>query len=189
IAQVRKLTAQGNSSQTAMLHSGIRLICLDRHWSMIALQNASNPKSRATATNLAYVIYTSGSTGTPKGCAMEHVAIVNLTHWQLSNLPVHQGRVSQFASLSFDVSVQEIFSALSDSGTVVMMSEQSKRDPSAVIDFLIERRIDYLFLPFVMLNALARAAWHKMSRAHELKRIITAGEQLVVTREIRGWIK
>jgi len=142
IAQVRKLTAQENSSQTAMLHSGIKLICLDRHWSMIVLQNASNPKSRVTATNLAYVIYTSGSTGTPKGVAMEHGAIVNLTHWQLSNLPVHQGRVSQFASLSFDVSVQEIFSALSDSGTVVVMSEQSKRDPSAVVDFLIERRID-----------------------------------------------
>ncbi|HEX5883311.1 MAG TPA: condensation domain-containing protein, partial [Pyrinomonadaceae bacterium] len=66
------------------------------------------PPVRVEPENLAYVIYTSGSTGLPKGVAMTHGALSNLIAWQRRELP-QAARTLQFASLSFDVSFQDIF--------------------------------------------------------------------------------
>ncbi|MET8014820.1 amino acid adenylation domain-containing protein, partial [Streptomyces sp. NPDC005266] len=61
----------------------------------------------------AYAIYTSGSTGTPKGVAVTHRGLSNLVSWRVAHYGWGPGdRVLQFASVSFDVSVAEIFPAL-----------------------------------------------------------------------------
>ncbi|HEU0077861.1 MAG TPA: condensation domain-containing protein, partial [Longimicrobiaceae bacterium] len=60
--------------------------------------------------NLGYVIYTSGSTGRPKGVAMTQRALRNLVAWQLREWSGRgPARTLQFASISFDVSFQEMF--------------------------------------------------------------------------------
>ena len=62
----------------------------------------------------AYIIYTSGSTGRPKGVEMTHGPLCNLISWQLEQSKQGPGsRTLQFASLSFDVSFQELFSCYS----------------------------------------------------------------------------
>src|SRR5258708_5425316 len=63
--------------------------------------------------HLAYVIYTSGSTGTPKGVTVSHSSIVNHLQWRQENYPLSNGdRFLHKASLSFDISVWEIFAPL-----------------------------------------------------------------------------
>src|SRR5213079_1861225 len=69
----------------------------------------TNPVAKIDEGNLAYVIYTSGSTGWPKGVAMTHGALANVINWQISP-PFAAARTVQFASLSFDVSFQEMIS-------------------------------------------------------------------------------
>ncbi|WP_442946138.1 amino acid adenylation domain-containing protein, partial [Noviherbaspirillum sp. Root189] len=71
--------------------------------------------------HLAYVIYTSGSTGKPKGVMVEHRHLCS----QVTALSRHctlgpQERMLQFASMNFDVSVEEIFCALSSGATLVL---------------------------------------------------------------------
>jgi amino acid adenylation domain-containing protein len=71
--------------------------------------------------NLAYIIYTSGSSGTPKGVMIDHRAIrsqieVLQSLWQLSA----QDRMLQFASISFDVSIEEIFCSLISGALLVL---------------------------------------------------------------------
>lgn len=58
----------------------------------------------------AYAIYTSGTTGRPKGVMIYHKGITNLMkHIQEELHITTQSRVLQFSSLSFDMSVWEIF--------------------------------------------------------------------------------
>ena len=95
-----------------------RVLCLDRDASLLAAQPDTDPPCRATAENLAYVIYTSGSTGKPKGVMMAHRPICNLAWWQIRTSGLHSdARSLQMTPVTFDVSVQEIFSTLCAGGT------------------------------------------------------------------------
>ena len=77
-----------------------------------------------TPRHLAYVIYTSGSTGTPKGVMVEHRGVVNqITALQKRYALVSGDRILQFASVTFDVSVEEIFSALLSGAALVLRND------------------------------------------------------------------
>jgi amino acid adenylation domain-containing protein len=144
-----------------------------------------NPLSMVTADDLAYVIYTSGSTGDPKGVAMPHAPLANLLQWQISrsNAPPN-ARTLQFASLSFDVSFQEIFSTLCGGGSLVIVSEDQRRDPAALWNLLSAEKVNRLFLPYVALQQLAEHAKKMAELPSSLTEVITAGEQLQITPQI-----
>ncbi|MCL1468747.1 amino acid adenylation domain-containing protein [Argonema galeatum] len=165
-----------------------RVICLDTDWETIALSNQKNPQSDGTPNSLAYVIYTSGSTGRPKGVAMSHRPLANLVFWQLENSIATIGtKTLQFASISFDVSFQEIFSTLCSGGTLVLISEELRRDVASLFNFIAAKAIERLFLPFVALQLLAEVADSQETVQTNLREIITAGEQLKITRQIANW--
>jgi amino acid adenylation domain-containing protein len=137
--------------------------------------------------NLAYVIFTSGSTGVPKGVAMPHRPLVNLVAWQLRNSALGPGaRTLQFASLSFDVSCQELFSTWAAGGTLVLISEELRLDASALLDALREAAVERLFPPFVALQQLAEVAAERDAWPESLREIATAGEQLQITPAVAG---
>lgn len=147
-----------------------------------ATHRAREREKRVTPDHLAYVIHTSGSTGTPKGVAMPHRPLVNLIAWQVNNSSVRQkARTLQFASLSFDVSFQEMFSTWCAGGTLVLVDEETRRDPVALLRYVMEQRIERLFLPFVALQQLAEASAEPTLVPSCLREVITAGEQLQVT--------
>ncbi|MGW8648317.1 amino acid adenylation domain-containing protein, partial [Nocardia salmonicida] len=136
----------------------------------------------------AYVLFTSGSTGTPKGVAMPHRALANLVRWQLStaggSLPVPA--TTQFAPLSFDVSFQEIYSTLCGGGRLILLSEEQRRDLPALTRLLTSTGAERIFLPYVALQQLAEAAIRLGTAPAGLRVIISSGEQLRVTDEIRA---
>jgi len=140
------------------------------------------PAAGATAGSLGYVLYTSGSTGRPKGVAMPHGALVNLIGWQLGGPRPERGlRTLQFTSLGFDPSFEEMLSTWGSGGTLVMITEEERRDPNVLLDFLIERRIGRVFQPFVALQQLAEAAAARAVFPAGLHDLVTAGEQLQIT--------
>ncbi len=128
---------------------------------------------------LAYVIYTSGSTGRPKGVAVPHAPPCNLLRWHARALPLKSGdRVLQFAPLSFDASVQEVFATLGAGGTLVLIDEEMRRDPRSLRRFLGEQEIARVYLTPVMLYRLAELPGPPLPR---LRDVIAAGEQLRIT--------
>ncbi|WP_224242629.1 non-ribosomal peptide synthetase [Hyalangium gracile] len=89
-----------------------------------ALASAARPDS------LAYVIYTSGSSGRPKGVAIEHSAALNTVldvNQRFSVGP--EDRVLALSSLSFDLSVWDVFGALAAGAAIVMPEARSERVP------------------------------------------------------------
>src|SRR4030095_16822304 len=98
-----------------------RVVCLDSGWKAIARESEENPISSTMPENLAYVIYTSGSTGQPKGVLVSHGSIADhcrdvQRYYELDS----SDRVLQFASLSFDVSLEQILPTLIVGARLVM---------------------------------------------------------------------
>lgn len=68
---------------------------------------------------LCYVMYTSGSTGSPKGVGVSHAAVVNGLAGLVDVIGARRGaRLLAGTSINFDVSVFEVFTALSIGGVV-----------------------------------------------------------------------
>jgi amino acid adenylation domain-containing protein len=99
----------------------IKVVFLDQDRNLIAKESCFNLISGVTAKNLAYILYTSGSTGKPKGVAIEHRSAVALLDWAVSvfTLARLKGMLAS-ASLSFDLSVFEIFAPLTCGGTLIL---------------------------------------------------------------------
>jgi amino acid adenylation domain-containing protein len=81
--------------------------------------------------DLAYVIYTSGSTGMPKGVMIDHGAALNTVDDINARFGVGaDDRVLALSSLSFDLSVYDIFGALGAGATVVFPEPRRHPDPA-----------------------------------------------------------
>jgi non-ribosomal peptide synthetase component F len=94
--------------------------------------------------DLAYVVYTSGSTGEPKGAMNEHRSVLNLVealHRTILTPYDTPLNVALVASLAFDVSVQQIFSALLLGHTLFVVPEEARRDPWRLVDFYRRNQI------------------------------------------------
>ncbi len=87
----------------------------------------------ATPESPAYVIYTSGSTGKPKGVVVPHRALVNL----LCSMEQRPGlsaddRLVAVTTMSFDMSIPELFLPLTVGACVVVASREDARDGMAL---------------------------------------------------------
>jgi amino acid adenylation domain-containing protein len=159
-----------------------QVVCLDSEWKMIAQESPRNPGASVSPETAIYVLYTSGSTGNPKGVVMGHRPICNLIAWQLQNSKFPPGsKTVQFASLNFDASFQEMFSTWCSGGTLLLISDDLRRDPFALLQLISKRSADRLFVPFVALQGLVETADAIKLIPTSLREVITAGEQLRVT--------
>jgi amino acid adenylation domain-containing protein len=173
----------------------------------IGAEPADDPGVAVHPENLLYTLYTSGSTGKPKGAALPHRALASLLAWQVERWGDDAAaRTLQFASLSFDVSFQEIFGTWAAGGTLVLVDDDTRRDGEALLAYLREQRIERLFLPFAALQNLAEVAEGASApplsarnergggrgeghsaRLPALREVITAGEALRSTPQLRAF--
>lgn len=103
---------------------------LDAHAAEIAAESAEAlaDEDSAQPHQLCYVIYTSGSTGTPKGVMVEHRNASHLVRAERHIFNVRStDRVYQGASLSFDLSVEEIWLAFAAGATLISATPEMAR--------------------------------------------------------------
>ena len=92
--------------------------------------------------DIAYVIYTSGSTGTPKGVVIDHRGAVNTIRDINQRFMVKESdRVLALASLSFDLSVYDIFGTLAAGGTLVIPKAEGTRDPAHWLELMENHQV------------------------------------------------
>ncbi|MEO8216228.1 MAG: MupA/Atu3671 family FMN-dependent luciferase-like monooxygenase [Acidobacteriota bacterium] len=102
---------------------------------------AGNINVPVTASDLAYVIYTSGSTGRPKGVMVEHRNVNNFFDGMDAGLGTEPGVWLAVTSISFDISVLELFWTLARGFTVVIHADplgqggEAKRPAGRKIEF------------------------------------------------------
>ncbi|MGA9381804.1 MAG: amino acid adenylation domain-containing protein, partial [Phormidium sp.] len=141
--------------QTKLPNYTGKTICLDRDWSIIAQQSATNPISNVQLQNLAYIIYTSGSTGKPKGVMIEHQSLINFVMTAIQEYGINESdKILQFASICFDASIEEIFPSLAVGATLVLRTEEMLHSGEEFWRCCQEWQLTVLDLP--------TAFWHQL---------------------------
>lgn len=167
----------------------LEVICLDTDWQSISQQSHRNLDSTVLPQTLAYVIYTSGSTGKPKGVMVEHQAVANfiqaaIAHYELTT----DDRVLQFASISFDAAVEEIYPCLSSGGTLILRSAAMLDSMPLFLNHCRDYRLTILDLP--------TAFWHQLvdfliaapnTDIPDSVRLVIIGGEKVDAQHIHDW--
>ncbi len=106
--------------------------------------------------DLCYVIYTSGSTGLPKGVMIEHRSACHLVRAEGRLFALRpEDRVYQGASLSFDLSVEEVWLALRAGATLVAATPEMARSGPDLSRILAAYRVTVLSCVPTLLSMLA----------------------------------
>jgi natural product biosynthesis luciferase-like monooxygenase protein len=92
----------------------------------IATASVENPVTTVSSADLAYMIYTSGSTGRPKGVMVEHRNVLNFFAGMDARLGTDPGTWMAVTSMSFDISVLELFWTLARGFKVVISSDDQR---------------------------------------------------------------
>ncbi|HZW59305.1 MAG TPA: amino acid adenylation domain-containing protein, partial [Woeseiaceae bacterium] len=131
-AQVPVLLTEQGLRESLPAHAA-EVVSLDGDRERIAAQSAAAVETPATAEDLAYVIYTSGSTGRPKGVQIPHRAVVNfLTAMQHEPGLGSEDVLLSVTTLSFDISVLELFLPLVAGAQLVLVSREQAADGEAL---------------------------------------------------------
>lgn len=116
-----------------------------------ALFDAVKPGPEDTA----YIIYTSGTTGRPTGVPISHHSLALFADSQANAyhmLP--DKRVLQYASIGFDASVMEIFLALTTESSLVIPTEEERKDSKLLLDLMEREKVYFAIIPPALLSIL-----------------------------------
>ncbi|AFO89716.1 non-ribosomal peptide synthetase (plasmid) [Phaeobacter inhibens] len=129
---------------------------------------------------LAYVIYTSGSTGKPKGvrvpmrALLAHASAITAAF----DLQSHD-RMLQFASLSFDVAIEEVLPSLLAGACVVLRAPDMIGAPGLFLDRVAALELTVLNLPTAFWHVLCDVmADSGRSLPSSVRLVIVGGEQV-----------
>jgi len=123
-------------------------------------------------TDLIYIIYTSGTTGNPKGVMIQHKSVVNLIYSQTQCFKIDESeRILQFSNYCFDASVEQIFLALHNGATLVIIDKEQLKNHQLPA-FIDSHKITHLHATPSYLETLSDTIFKSKS----LKRVIAGGE-------------
>jgi amino acid adenylation domain-containing protein/FkbM family methyltransferase len=154
------------------------------------LDRGGGLKGRASGpSSPVYIIYTSGSSGRPKGVMLTQGNVVNLIQYQYRCTHIDFSRVLQFATISFDVSFQEIFSTLLYGGSLVLIPPDILKDIPRLFRLVEARQVRTLFLPASFLKFVFNEEAYADLFPGGIGHIVAAGEQVIVTDRLRAYLK
>ena len=111
-------------TKSRLPHTAKHIVSIDGDAETIAAHSTAPISSTASGNNLAYAIYTSGSTGKPKGVMIEHRNVVNFFTGMDQAIGSDPGVWLAVTSISFDISVLELFWTLTRGFQVIIHGDE-----------------------------------------------------------------
>jgi amino acid adenylation domain-containing protein len=165
-----------------------RVVCLDGLPHEVDPAEARPVNSGVTPENLVYVIYTSGSTGTPKGALITHRSLVKYAKVATLRFGIEPGdRILQFCSISFDISVEEIFLCLTRGGTLVLRTPAMLGSVSVFLQECERLAISVLSLPTAFWHEIAGRLGGEISTLPPALRLVIIGGERVQPERLARW--
>ncbi|ASJ53861.1 hypothetical protein BP422_10085 [Brevibacillus formosus] len=165
-----------------------------RYYGNSHIRKQSTDTVDGSESELMYVIYTSGSTGTPKGVMVTQQNVINYLLWSQQQFrlgPAHN--MMLVTSISFDISVFEMFGCLASGATLHIVSPERLRDPALLFSYLAENRINVwhsvptLISQFIL--GFAQQDGQQLSCLQQFETILIGGEAWspMLAKEIRSY--
>ncbi|HEY9446797.1 MAG TPA: amino acid adenylation domain-containing protein [Burkholderiales bacterium] len=133
--------------------------------------------ARSAPADLAYILYTSGSTGKPKGVMLSHENAVSFVDWCSEVFePRTSDRFSSHAPFHFDLSILDIHVALKHGATLVLIAEETGKDPQSLAALIAQQRISVWYSAPSILSLLSQFGGLERYDLSALRLILFAGE-------------
>ncbi len=121
----------------------ITKLFIDEDQATLSSYPDTNPQANLNPKKLAYTIYTSGSTGKPKGVMVEHGNVVNFFHGMSQVITAPQGVWLAVTSISFDISVLEIFWTLANGYEVALYADAQRKQAKKTLTAYPQQDIEF----------------------------------------------
>ncbi|OFX87028.1 MAG: hypothetical protein A2X00_10605 [Bacteroidetes bacterium GWE2_32_14] len=131
--------------------------------------------------NPAYVIYTSGSTGKPKGVIINHKSLLNRLVWMQEAYPLStKSIILQKTSISFDVSVWELFWWSMFGASLNLLEDKAEGNPEIIVKTINRDLITNLHFVPSMFDVFLQysKSKRKTNELKSLEYIFSSGEAL-----------
>ncbi|MET8323580.1 amino acid adenylation domain-containing protein [Micromonospora sp. NPDC005189] len=138
---------------------------------------------RAHPDDPAYTIFTSGSTGSPKGVVLTHAPAVNLVRWVNETYRVGPADQILFtASLTFDLSVYDVFGLLAAGGSIRVAATEELRDPQRLLAILDSEPVTFWdSAPAALQQLEPFFALREPPAEHSLRLVFLSGDWVPLT--------
>lgn len=171
------LTEQNMMERLPVSPAKLIAVCID---SDIDFSHSGNDQLKIpnfSSDSIAYIIYTSGSTGKPKGVRISHQSVVNFLK-SMQKKPGIQSSDVMLASttISFDISVLEIFLPLISGAVTAIIGQDLTGDPLKLIQTIDEIQPTIIQGTPAMWRMLISAGW----KGSDKLKVLCGGEALTV---------
>ncbi len=166
------------------------IVNLEPNWKLFEGESHENVRSGVEPENLAYVIYTSGSTGKPRGVLLTHGGLVNhnVAATKIFGL-TPADRMSQFASISFDIAIEEIFPTWISGGSLIVREEDASLAVGDFFRWVDQNRVTALDLPTAYWHELVRELAESSIKLPKSLRLVIVGGEKAQSGALRTWFK
>ncbi|MGW0737093.1 amino acid adenylation domain-containing protein [Streptomyces sp. NPDC002851] len=163
---------------------GVPVVCVDE---ALPVPAEPVPAAELGRDSRAYIIFTSGTTGRPKGVQVSHGNVLRLFSVSQELHGFGPDDVwSLFHTFAFDVSVWEMWGPLLHGGCLVVVEQETAKDPAAFWELLRRERVTMLSQTPSAFNQLIAEDAGRSERL-PLRRVVLAGEALHFS-DLRPWV-
>jgi amino acid adenylation domain-containing protein len=170
------LTNKANCLKLKSFFDG-EIICIDDINKFDMPGPADINKSEILNIDPVYCLFTSGSTGVPKGVVIPHCAVIDYIDWLIETFDFNEKTIiANQAPFYFDNSVLDIYTTFAAGCTLYIIPDDYFSFPVKVIDYLNEKKINFIFwVPSVFVH-FANFDVFKTKKPLFLKKILFCGE-------------
>lgn len=137
------------------------------------------PRVCPSGDRIAYVVHTSGTTGTPKAVQVTHANVTLLLDgFDLMAPPPEALVTTWWTSPRFDVSILEVWSALTAGGAVAIVPPARRYDAALFLGFATDVRASSCFVPVAFLPELVDTLESNPRSLVDLRRLLVGVEPI-----------